>query len=267
MFLKFLYFMSYIFPTAAAYKASGLFLTPKKYKRPEAEKIWYASARKNKLKSGIGVNEWGMPGRPKVLLVHGWEGRGSQMGAFADPLVRAGYHVIAVDGPAHGDSEGSETNAGVFSRALVSVQKEIGSFHAVIGHSFGGGCSILAIDMGLQTEKLVTISSPSDYAQVVQGFLDVVQISLIAQKAFYKILTYKAQLELADLSITQLGAKLKIPILIVHDQNDKEVQFSNAISLHEAWSQSQLLKTEGLGHRRILKDEAVIQRVVSFIHE
>ncbi len=267
MFLKILNFVSYIFPTAAAYKAIGLFLTPKKHQRPLAEKPWFESARKRKLKCGYAVNEWGVLGCPKVLLVHGWEGRGSQMGAFAEPLVSAGYHVIALDGPAHGDSEGHETNAGVFSRALVTVQKELGPLRALIGHSFGGGCSILAMDMGLQTEKFVTISSPSDYAQVVQGFLNFVKMSPMANRAFYKILTYKAQLQLTDLSISKMGAKLNIPILIVHDQNDKEVSFVNAINLHEAWSQSELLKTEGLGHRRILKDNTVIQKVVDFIYE
>lgn len=266
-FLKFLRILSYIFPTAAAYKALSLFLTPKKYKRPEPEKPWYNSARKNKLQCGYAVNEWGVEGAPKVLLVHGWEGRASQMGAFAQPLVRAGFHVIALDGPAHGDSDGEQTNAGEYSRALVSVQNELGHLKAVVGHSFGGGCSILAMNMGMRADKFVTISSPSDYAQVVVGFLKFVKMSPMAERAFYSLLTHRAGLKIDELSISQLGSKLNIPILIVHDENDKEVPFINAENLKAAWSQAELLKTENLGHRRILKDDRVIQEIVGFIYE
>lgn len=263
--LKFIYSISFLFPTLAARKAMSLFLKPKKHQRPAAEIVWYQSARKRKLSNGLAINEWGEDGNPKVLLVHGWEGRGSQMGAFAEPLVAEGYHVIALDGPAHGESQGEETNAGVYSRALVEVQKELGQVVASVGHSFGGGCSILAASFGMKVDKLVTVSSPSDYSKVVQNFLDDVKLSPWAEKAFYKILTYKAQVKLQDIHISTLGRALNIPILVIHDKNDKEVRYQNALNLHEAWPHSQMMTTEGLGHRRILKDKAVIDRVVQFI--
>lgn len=263
--LKFIYYSSFIFPTLAARKAISLFLKPKKHQRPAAEAVWYEAARKRKLSNGLAINEWGMDGNPKVLLIHGWEGRGSQMGAFAEPLVAEGYHVIALDGPAHGDSSGEETNAGIYSRALAAVQQELGHVVAIVGHSFGGGCSILATSFGMKVDKLVTISSPSDYAKVVQNFLDFVHLSPWSEKVFYNILSYRAQVKLQDINISTWGRALAIPILVIHDKNDKEVRYQNALNLHEAWSQSELLTTEGLGHRRILKDKAVIDRVVQFI--
>lgn len=265
--LKFLRIISYIFPTLAAKKALKLFLVPQKHQRPAAENTWYASARKQILKNGLHSFNWGVEGHPKVLLVHGWEGRGTQMAAFAEPLVKTGYHVIAIDGPAHGDSPGEETNAGIFSRVLVEVQKELGDVRAIIAHSFGGGCSILASSFGLKVSKLVIIASPSDYAKVVQNFLDLVPLSSWATKVFYKILSQKAQVTLSGINIASLGQNLNIPILVVHDKNDKEVRFENAQRLHQAWPLSKLLATSGLGHRRVLKDPEVIQKVVEFIHE
>lgn len=265
--LKFLKIISYFFPTLAAQKALKLFLVPQRHQRPEAENIWYASSRKRFLKNGLHINEWGVEGQPKIMLVHGWEGRGTQMAAFAGPLVIAGYHVIAIDGPAHGESPGNETNAGIFSRALVEVQKELGDVRAVIAHSFGGGCSILASGFGLKVDKIVMIASPSDYAKVVRNFLDFVPLSSYSEKAFYRILSHKAQVKLEDINITTLGKNISVPVMIVHDKNDKEVGFQNAQWLHEAWPQSKLLITEGLGHRRILKDPEVIRKVVEFINE
>ena len=41
------------------------------------------------------------------LLVHGWEGRGAQLGSLVGPLVEAGLSVVAFDAPAHGDSPGN----------------------------------------------------------------------------------------------------------------------------------------------------------------
>ena len=254
-----------MFPTLAARKALNLFLKPKKHQRPAAEEVWYGSARKRKLNNGLAINEWGLEGNPKVLLTHGWEGRGSQMGAFADPLVAEGYHVIALDGPAHGESPGEETNAGIYSRALVLTQQELGAVKVIIGHSFGGGCSVLATNLGMKVEKLITISSPSDYTKVVQNFLNFVPLSPWSERAFRRILTLKAQVRLEDINISQLGSHLDIPILVIHDKMDKEVPYKNALNLHEAWPQSELLTTESLGHRRILKDQTVIARVVQFI--
>lgn len=265
--IKFMYYISFLFPALTARKALLIFLKPKKYQRPAAEEVWYASARKRKLISGLAINEWGVEGNPKVLLIHGWGGRGSQMGAFAEPLLVAGYHVIALDGPAHGESPGEETNAGVFSRALLSAQQELGEVRACIGHSFGGGCAILSASLGMKVHKLITICSPSDYAKVVQNFLDFVKLSPWSQKVFYQILTVKAQMKLEDIHIAGLGKNLNTPVLIIHDKHDKEVRYQNALNLHQAWPASELMTTEGLGHRRILKDKLVIDRVIEFINK
>src|SRR5262245_12337611 len=47
---------------------------------------------------------------PAVLLMHGWGGSRAQMTGFVDPLLFAGYRVVAYDQPAHGDSTGKITN-------------------------------------------------------------------------------------------------------------------------------------------------------------
>src|SRR5688500_15132227 len=40
---------------------------------------------------------------PAVYLVHGWGGRGSQLGSFVEPLLAGGFRVVMFDAPAHGD--------------------------------------------------------------------------------------------------------------------------------------------------------------------
>jgi pimeloyl-ACP methyl ester carboxylesterase len=55
------------------------------------------------------------------------------------------------------------------------------------------------------------------------------------------------------------------PTLIVHDRHDREVRWEDGAAIAGAWPQSQLVTTEGLGHRRILQDASVIARIASFI--
>jgi hypothetical protein len=51
--------------------------------------------------------------------------------------------------------------------------------------------------------------------------------------------------------------------LIVHDLDDEEVPAEDAQSIADGWAGTALHTTRGLGHRRILRDEAVRKHVVS----
>jgi pimeloyl-ACP methyl ester carboxylesterase len=257
--------LSFFLPRLAAQKALQIFLGPQRVSRPPSEKNWYESARKFKAKNGLALFEWGVEQGKIVILIHGWNGRGTQLGAFAGPLVEKGYRVIAVDGPAHGDSPGQITSAGDFARTLIELQEEFGAVEAMVGHSFSSGCLVLAVHWGLQVRKLILIAGPARYEVVVQNFFKFIGLGLRAQKEFIRLITEKVGMAPADLDVSKLASSLKIPALIIHDEEDKEVRFPSAQMIHHAWPQSQLLITKGLGHRRILKDSKVIQRVADFI--
>ena len=90
-----------------------LFTTPIKYTIPKREQYMLKSAQKKRLfieniNKEIEVLSYGYS-RKKVLLVHGWCGRSTQLYAFADKLLENGYMVISFDGPAHGRSSGKTT--------------------------------------------------------------------------------------------------------------------------------------------------------------
>ena len=58
----------------------------------------------------LAVYEWGEKEHPAVALAHGWELQAGRMGHFVNPLLRAGFRVVAIDLPAHGASGGSLLN-------------------------------------------------------------------------------------------------------------------------------------------------------------
>lgn len=265
-YLKFIVLLSWLLPKVGARLALKLFLTPTRVPRPVSELDFYNSAKKYKMPHGIAAYEWGEVQSPAVLLVHGWSGRGTQLGAFALPLVKAGFRVIAIDGPAHGSSEGRMTNVGDFANSLRETQKNIGPLVAVIAHSFGAGCSIVAAHRGMEVKKVVLIAGPARYERVLAHFFKLLPISPAAQEHMILVLQNKVGIHVKDLNVGHIGSGLQVQPMIVHDADDKEVGFQSALEIQEVWPQAKLLRTEGLGHRRVLRDPQVLRAVTDFIN-
>src|SRR5215216_7349057 len=115
------------------------FFSPSRYEVQPAEKEiidWGNNYRIQYDGGAFAVTTWGSKG-PAVLLMHGWGGARAQMTGFVDPLLFAGYRVVAYDQPAHGDSSGKMTNLLEIAPTLELIAKREGTFHAVIAHSFG----------------------------------------------------------------------------------------------------------------------------------
>src|SRR5882724_4635880 len=91
--------------------ADYLFRTPPRGKRTRREKKILESGERSHISTPVGrlaAWRWSGEGRP-VLLLHGWGGQAGRLSEFVEPLLRAGFSVVALDGPAHGDSEGRQT--------------------------------------------------------------------------------------------------------------------------------------------------------------
>lgn len=254
-------------PKVAAKIALKIFATPTRVPRPESEMEMFHLAKQFTLNSGIAAFEWGNPQHPLVMLVHGWNGRGTQISAFAKSLVEKNFRVVALDGPGHGSSPGKMTNPAHFAQFIIDSQKELSpsGVHAVISHSFGGGCTVLAAKRGLKTKALVLIASPAFYDRVVDFFSKNLGLNKSAHAEFVKLIVGFAGIHPSELNIGKIGASLDIPALVVHDEGDNAVNFESATAITKAWPGTKLYKTAGLGHRRILKDPQVIIEVADFI--
>ena len=67
---------------------------------------------------------------------------------------------------------------------------------------------------------------------------------------------------------SHIAAKeVKIPTLIIHDKNDTDVDVKAAHNINKHLSNSELIITEGLGHRKILGGEKVITKIKEFLKE
>ena len=149
-------------PRWGARLAYRLWFTSPRFAEPQREQRWRETAHTFYLeheRGPLAVYRWGQG--PTVLLVHGWSGRGVQLGAFAQPLVQRGFSVVAFDAPGHGRSQGKQTNAFEVAAALAAVAEKTAPVHAIIAHSFGTMATTLAIHQGLLVDKVACISSPT----------------------------------------------------------------------------------------------------------
>jgi pimeloyl-ACP methyl ester carboxylesterase len=253
-----------VLPPAAAGQAERLFSTPRRLARPAWEEQLRRTGTPVTVAGGLAATAWGEG--PVVVLLHGWEGRGTQLGTFVGPLVEAGRRVLALDGPAHGASPGRTANPMVFARALLDVAAEVGPLEAVVGHSMGAAAAGLAVARGLPVDRVVMIAGPASFSHVIERFEAAIALPPRASARLRALLARRAGAAPGELDIARLmRSSLRVPALVVHDPDDPEVPFSEAEAIVGAWPEATLLRTSGLGHRRLLRDPETVGAAVAFV--
>jgi pimeloyl-ACP methyl ester carboxylesterase len=201
------------------------------------------------------------------LLVHGFAGRASQMGAFVRPLLEQGFGVVAFDFVAHGAAGGRQTLLPEMADALEVVARHLGPIHGIVAHSLGASAVSLAISRGLNVQRLAYISPPDDpEAYLFRMALKLGFSTRVAGRAKQR-LENRFGLSFDKARGAELVQDFQKPALILHDCGDSVVPIEEGALLHRHWEGSQLYRTRDLGHNRILRDEGVIARAVDFVTE
>jgi hypothetical protein len=248
-----------------------IFFTPLRYAVPEKERRAEEYAEKFDFRVGtkkIQGYRWGS-GQAYVLFVHGWAGRATQFRRFIKPMTAAGLRVVAFDGPAHGNSEGKRTTILEFEEALKKIYSLHGIPDAIISHSFGGGAVLFSAMNGLAVKKLVNIGSPTIGDEIITTYLKAINGSPATGVFFkdYMLKTYGKPFDEFTALYFVRHLPRPIDLLLIHDEDDKEVTIKHAEELIKIYPAAKLVRTSTLGHTRILKDDAVIRWCVTFAKE
>ncbi|RYP84279.1 alpha/beta fold hydrolase [Nocardioides guangzhouensis] len=211
---------------------------------------------------------------PVVYLVHGWGGRGSQLASFVAPLTAAGFRVVLFDAPAHGRSEHGPAGPGrthgvEMGKALDEVAARFGPAHTVVAHSLGTMAAYLALRYGwLGTGRLVLLAPMVEASSLVDQFQLALGFGRRTRRAFERDAHDLVGLPLAEFDARVQAAHVDpVPTLVVHDRGDRQTSYADAARLVADLPLAELVSTEGLGHRRILHDPAVVARTVAFIRD
>jgi pimeloyl-ACP methyl ester carboxylesterase len=262
-------FLQFFIPPLATKYAIRLFATPIRYKTPEREKMMAKSAQKKlilipNLKKEVMVYTYGYSKR-KVLLIHGWSGRGTQLYKIADKLLENGFMTISFDAPAHGNSKGKTTMMNEFIATAIYLQEKYGPFEIAIGHSLGGMAVLNGVKGDLKINKAITIGAGNIITDIITVFVNKLEFKLKMVLNMKLYFFKKFGEDIDNYSASTAARDVKIPTFVIHDSDDKEVDVSSAYNIRQNLEKGELLITNGLGHTRILKDNQVVNRIVEFI--
>jgi pimeloyl-ACP methyl ester carboxylesterase len=253
-------------PLVGSLAAESLFLSPSRHPRPGWEARLIADARAFSVGyRGAQLPAWEWGEGPTILLVHGWEGRGSQLGGFVGPLMRAGHRVVTFDFPGHGDAGDAHVSVVDFVRTIVQVHAAFGPIHGLIGHSMGAAASVLAHTLSPFADCMVLIAPPRSPRRFFDGFVRYLGLDERTIHATEDRLQQRYGVSLDEIDTPRLAHSVEVPVLVIHDREDREVPFEHGELVASALPNGTLLETHGLGHRRILKDDRVIRSATEFV--
>ena len=201
-----------------------------------------------------------------VLLAHGWESNSGRWNNTIKNLLKSNYGVIALDAPAHGASGSNSFNAVLYSKFIEVVCKKFKP-SVLIGHSVGG----MAISFFLRNSgyhlasKLIFLGAPAGFPGIFKNYTDLMGFNSRVRRGIEERVVRKFGQPSSYFNTAQFMSKIDCKGLIIHDQNDPVIPYTDAIEIQTAHKNSTLVTTNGLGHG--LKGKLVIQHILDFLED
>jgi pimeloyl-ACP methyl ester carboxylesterase len=260
-------------PRLSGRPASSLWFTPWRLPQSEGSRAreteWLRGSKPFKV---AGLQGFVAGDGPVILLVHGWGGWASRLGAFVRPLVETGHQVVGMDLPAHGSSSGRRTNPFEMAEALLKVAGSAGPVHALISHSFGGLVSLLAMERGLKPGTAVYLAPALRADHVRARFAELFRLRPRVMDSLVRVIDRRFGSEVwEELDARRIAYGLAsrgpdVPVLIAHDPEDRDAPFSDAVAMSQILPTARILTVTGAGHHRILVKEQVVTAAVEFVN-
>lgn len=227
----------------------------------------------------VAVSEFGQVDGPVALLVHGWGGWWEQLAPYANSLAALGFRVIAFDAPSHGRSDAGRhgqraTRVMEMADAIRAVAEAVGPVRMVITHSIGAMALTWACRDGFTFGAGVLLAPAASVAPLVDRFQRLLGFGDRTRKHLLPLLERRIGYPLDDFDVPAAAGRItatsritgssSVPMLAIHDLADDETPASGSQDIVDAWPGSELMLTDGLGHRGVLWNPAVVRRVTDF---
>ncbi len=251
-------------------KVYRAFFSPSKYEVKSADEAVLARGKNYRIPFADGelaVTTWGEAG-PTVLLMHGWGGARAQMTGFVDPLLAAGYRVVAYDQPAHGESDGTITNVLEIAPTIDLIKDKVGQLDAIIAHSFGTLITSYAL-----VERKFPPPSKLVYLGAFNRLLDSLPRFQVLAKLPDELMVGLREMinenfgegKLEAIVNERMVQQIQIPALMFHDVTDNVTPVEDSRAIARVWENARFVETDGLGHRGALQSGEVHEQVIRFL--
>ena len=209
------------------------------------------------------------PSDRRVLLVHGWEDHSGSLQPLARRLLDQGLGVVALDAPGHGHSARTDTDLLDTARALALLLKQHGPVHGLVAHSWGAAASLLMLERHPKylPERIALVAPMRGIEQHLGIFAGIAGLCRPRLERLSRKVEERLGTPLDSLCAVKAAASLAGSALVVHDAEDPLIPHAGSCELVERWAGADLMTTRELGHRRILRNPLVQERVVAHLED
>jgi len=263
-------------PRPASYMAYKLFCTPrlKPVVRPEFREAVARATRIEVEANGHTLKgfQWGADEAPKTaLLLHGWESRAARMAVLLPVLEKHGYRAIALDAPAHGESNGDIIHIPLYGATVAELMAKYRP-QLVAGHSMGAMAAVYAMAhhrAGESIERLFLIASASEPAWMIENAASLLKLPNRVKKAFIERLERLTGFPANECDLVDYVRRNtpRVPAVFVHADNDRIARLSGVEAAISIWPTASLVPANGLGHNKIVGAAITLQALEGLLEQ
>ena len=203
---------------------------------------------------------------PKIILVHGWSGRATNMYKIIEKLNQNNFDVYAFDAPAHGESSGGNTNLPEFISCIESLASKLYPIHALLGHSLGGFASVYCAAKKIKLDKIILLCPVNNVFELFETFFNYTRLKEKTRNLMINYFIKKTGIIInSELSSEKLVKQIKAKILLIHDESDTQLSILESKKIKKNIAFGTFYFTKGLGHSRLLRNSNVVDRINSFL--
>jgi len=143
------------------------------------------------------------------------------------------------------------------------IAARLGPLAGVVAHSNGAAAVIAALAGGMQADRVALLAPMPDLESFILRLAATLGFSAKVAKRAQKRVEARYGVPFSALKAQNLTGSLSQPVLILQDSKDRTVPLAEVEELARNWPTADLQISTGLGHNRLLRDAASIDRVVA----
>jgi pimeloyl-ACP methyl ester carboxylesterase len=205
-----------------------------------------------------------------IFAIHGWTNTASRFLPIAKILSEK-YRVVLVNSRNHGESDESDYSTIVnfkddLSAAIDSIRTDSKKF--IMGHSLGGGASLLTASLRDDIDGVIVIASFADLENYMRNKFLQGRMPKLFISSMINYVEFHSQIHMKEVSPINTVKKINAPILLAYGTEDETVDYEDChliIEAAESKTNTELISMEGHSHSSLLDDPHLAGKIKDFI--